>query len=265
MALRLAAQQQPVLDQIAAALRLFCFIDYDGTLANIVASPELAYPHDKVPELLLALTRSPGVDVAIVSGRTLASLHALLEVPGLYYVGTHGVETQLPNGAVSLANGVAVIRSLLPRLKRQLEGALQAFPGVVLEDKGAALACHYRRVAADDAASVRDIVAQQVRAYRQRGTPLDILHGHQVVEIRPLSINKGKAVSELFARYGSGALAIYIGDDQTDESAFQALPANAITVRVGTPQFTAARYQVADPEEVVTFLAAILKTRQAAS
>jgi trehalose 6-phosphate phosphatase len=251
-----------VIEQLEHALRLFCFVDYDGTLAPLAPTPAEAYPLDNVPEMLIALAELPDVDVAIVTGRALADLNELLDVPGLYYVGTHGLEVRLPNGETLLANGVALIRSLLPSLKRRLQEALGQRPGILIEDKGAALACHYRLASADDAAMARQLVHDLVREYRRRGTPLDVLSGHEVIEVRPLGINKGKTVAGLLAQYGSGALAIYAGDDRTDEDAFRLLPADAITIRVGpSSEPTAARYRLAGPEQVLLFLEEVLQCR----
>lgn len=251
-----------VLEQLESALRLFCFLDYDGTLAPIAATPGDAYPLDNVPEMLIALSDLPDIDVAIVTGRALSDLRELLDVPGLYYVGTHGLEVRLPNGELIQAGGVALIRSLLPSLKRRLQEALAERPGILIEDKGAALACHFRLASPADASLARQVVNDLVRDYRRRGTALDTLNGHAVVEIRPLGINKGKTASALLAQYGSGALPIYVGDDRTDEDAFRLLPGDAITIRVGSPgEPTAARHRLAGPEQVLLFLEEVLQSR----
>jgi trehalose-phosphatase len=135
----------------------------------------------------------------------------------------------------------------------------------LLEEKGAAIACHYRLASRDDARAARDAAIGVALTYQRRGAALAFIDGHEVTELRPADANKGKAVSALLALRSPRPLAVYIGDDRTDEDAFRQLPPNAITIRVGGPeQETVARYRLADPVEVRDFLTSVVETRRAA-
>jgi len=181
----------------------------------------------------------------------------------VYYVGLHGLEVCVPGGKTELTEDVAAVQAILPEIRRGLEESLDGRPGVLIEDKGAALACHYRLASQADAVVVRQTLAAAVDLYQQKGVPLTLMHGHEVTEIRPSGANKGKTVCRLLAAYSSAALAVYIGDDQTDEDAFALLPAESITIRVGSSTVpTVARYRIEDPAAVQRFLGALLEHRR---
>jgi trehalose-phosphatase len=252
-----------VLRRIATAERVFCFLDYDGTLSPLAPTPDAATPLAGTAEHLQALAELPGVHVAIVTGRTIADMRRYLDVPGLYYVGVHGMQIQSPNGVALLSERAAVVRSILPAIKRQIERALVDLPGILIEDKQVALACHYRLASRGDADVARQTVATLARNYQRQGVHITLTHGHEVVEIRPAFANKGTAVCQLLAAHGRSALAVYIGDDQTDEDAFTLLPEGSITIRVGLAlASTAARYRVSEPDDVLRFLGTMTDSRR---
>lgn len=260
---RLHDAEVTLLQRLAAAERVFCFLDYDGTLSPLAPTPDSAAPLAGTAALLRELAALPGFAVALVTGRMIADLRRLLDVPGIYYVGIHGLEIGLPNGTVELSESVAVMRTVLPAIRRHLEQALANRPGVLIEDKGLALACHYRLASRADGAITRDAVTAIAQEYRRRGARISLMHGHEVIEIRSAFANKGKTVCRLLATYSPSALAVYIGDDRTDEDAFKLLPPESVTIRVG-PLLTrtAARYHVEGPDEVLQFLRAIMVCRR---
>src|SRR5262249_39531289 len=152
--------------------------------------------------------------VALVTGRVVDDLRRFLDIPQIYYVGVHGAEIRFPDGAVQLAEGIDSVRAALEGIKQQLQDALATRPGILIEDKGVALSVHYRRAARADAGIARRFVAAQARDLQRRGVPITLVHGHQVAEIRPVQVNKGRAVCTILATAGDDALPIYIGDDQ---------------------------------------------------
>jgi trehalose 6-phosphate phosphatase len=252
-----------LLQRIAAADRLFCFLDYDGTLAPLAPTPDKAYPLPGTTALLNDLVADPGTQVAVVTGRTVHAIRRILDVRGLYYIGIHGLEIRLPSGAIEMSEGVAIVRSILPALKQQLQHALGGRPGILIEDKGPALACHYRLASREDAGAARQRVTAVAQTYQRRGVKIVVRQGHEVVEVRPAYVNKGKTACMLLAANGPAALAVYIGDDQTDEDAFTLLPSDSITIRVGPPTVpTVARYRVDEPEDVHRFLRAVIEHRR---
>jgi trehalose 6-phosphate phosphatase len=173
-------------------------------------------------------------------------------IPELIYGGNHGMEISGPG--VSYIEPIA--RELSPRLHalgQEIAKKLQHIYGAFVEDKGLTLSIHYRRVAAID----DDEVSQTVRA---AVTPLNdkfrITRGDKVFEIRPLTgWNKGTAITWVKQQLGKAdTLIVYLGDDETDEDAFQVLSANAVTIRVGTRMQTAAQFVLPDPASVLEFL-----------
>lgn len=261
MTQQLHEHEAEVLRRIAAAPSLFCFLDYDGTLAPIAPTPDAAVPLPGTEQLLERLAQAPRTAVALVTGRPIAGLRRFVDIAGLYYIGIHGVEVQRPGEPVRELPGATEIRPLIPAMRKEIEKSIGEREGILLEDKGAAIACHYRLASRPDARAAREAVIGVVESYQSRGVPLTFIDGHEVTEIRPAGANKGEAVAALLTAYGP-ALALYIGDDRTDEEAFQRLPSDAITVRVGeTQQETLAQYVVAGPAEVRKFLLGVLAAR----
>lgn len=212
-------------------------LDYDGTLAEIVPDPEAAFPHPEVPALLHALCeRYP---VYLVTGRSVASLSALLIVPGLEVVGVHGMEAgRLGEAATPLVaeNDLAALQTV----RKQLPAIL----GLNVEDKGLAIALHYR--------GVDKVGVGALRTWSETVPhSLDRLWGKMVLELRPHGYSKGRVVARLAAEH-SQATPLFIGDDTTDEEAFAALP-QGLTVKVGEGE-TRAQARLPDVEAVVNYL-----------
>lgn len=178
-------------------------LDVDGTLAPIVARPELA----AVPEGTRAeLERLAGryLLVACVSGRAGEDARRLVGVEGVAYVGNHGLE--LDPHAEELAAEIARFRDDV---------------GLPVEDKRLSLSYHYRE--AVDATGARALLEQV--AERARAAGLDARWGRKVLEIRPsVRADKGTAVRTLLGRSGARR-GLYAGDDTTDLDAFAGLTA----------------------------------------
>jgi trehalose 6-phosphate phosphatase len=250
-----------VLRAISSAPDLFCFLDYDGTLAPIAPTPHEAVPLRGTTELLFELVRAPRTSVALVTGRTIEDIRGFIDITELYYVGVHGLELRRPGADTEDAAGATELRSLMPDIVSRLQERLAGRSGVMLEEKGAAVACHYRLASRADAHAAREAVIDVVRACQQRGASLTFIDGHEVTEIRPIDANKGRAVSMLLQLRQPPPLAMYIGDDRTDEDAFRQLPASAITIHVGSGE-TLARFRLEDPREVQEFLRAVVEARR---
>jgi trehalose 6-phosphate phosphatase len=215
------------------------FIDYDGTLAPIVDRPSEAYPHPAVPDLLVRLdARYP---VVIVTGRYLQDVATLLARP-LRAVGLHGLQEGVLGEAVEDLVPEAAAAALA-RLRAQVpEG-----DGVWIEEKGPTFAVHYRQATDEAAAQAR------LRRWAAEMPPvLEAIWGKKVVELRPKGFSKGVSVCRI-ARAHPARTPLYLGDDVTDEDAFEALGGDAVTIKVG-PGETAARYRLPDVEAVVRYL-----------
>jgi trehalose 6-phosphate phosphatase len=175
--------------------------DVDGTVAPIVARPELAaVPAETRAELERLAARY--LLLAFVSGRPGREAEALVDIPGARYVGNHGLE--LDPRADGLVPRIAAFRDEI------------ALP---VEDKGLTLAYHFR-LTADEASARREL---ETVAARAQDEGLVARWGRKVLEIRPaLDSDKGTAVRALVAESGARS-GLYAGDDTTDLDAFQSL------------------------------------------
>ncbi|MEX0816693.1 MAG: trehalose-phosphatase [Gaiellales bacterium] len=215
--------------------------DVDGTLAPIVARPELA----SVPEatkIELRRLAARYLLVACISGRAGADARRLVNVDGVVYVGNHGLE--LDPDATRLAERIAVFRQAV------------ALP---VEDKKLSLSYHYREAADPEAARAE---LERV-ADRARADGLDARWGRKVLEIRPpVEAHKGTAVRTLLERSGARR-ALYAGDDATDLDAFAGLSEagleHAVRIAVASDEGPPELAQKADlvvsgPEELAGLL-----------
>ena len=231
---------------------LFIGLDYDGTLTPIVDRPEDALLAPEMRETLAqVIARGP---LALVSGRDLADLRRFVQLDGLLYAGSHGFDMALPPGSPEPpVPGVSYLGNL-DEAETLLRAALAPIPGTRVERKRYAIAAHYRQAGVDAAPAVQFAV----EAARRPG--LKVTDAKMVLELRPaVDWHKGAAFRWLQQALAPRTLPIFIGDDATDEDAFRALPAG-ITARVGEGKVpTAARYALASPAEVYSFLTAILE------
>ncbi|MEB4208301.1 trehalose-phosphatase [Mycobacterium sp. 94-17] len=197
------------------------FFDFDGTLSDIVDDPDSARPVAGATEALDKLAaRCP---VAVLSGRDLADVTKRVGVQGIWYGGSHGFELTAPDGTHHQNDDAAAAIPLLEEAAGQLRDQLGAVPGVVVEHKRFGVAVHYRNAQRD---RVGEVLAA-VRAVGRRDG-LRVTTGREVMELRPdLDWDKGKTlrwVIDHLHEAGSGSLTpVYLGDDITDEDAFDAV------------------------------------------
>jgi trehalose-phosphatase len=251
MALPLDAHLEAVADVLRASEHVLIALDFDGTLTPIVASPAQAKLSAAARANVRELARQPRSTVAVVSGRALEDVRKRLGIDEIFYAGNHGLE--IAGGTVSFVHPGA--ESAVPDLEAALAKLQQNFdgiPGVEIEHKGLTASIHFRRVARDKVLPVRLAVRAAV-ADAERA--LICREGKEVLEIRPaVHWHKGFAVRWIRDQLSRPDVAcVYVGDDSTDEDAFQALP-GSVTVRVGEYEETAARYSVADTEAVHRFV-----------
>lgn len=234
------------------------FLDYDGTLAPIAPNPSQAILPQENKELLERLVKIPRYQVVIISGRALVDLKQMVAIEGIIYIGNHG--WQIEGSSMHFESLIPVqISSIMQKIKYELITELSEIQGAFMEDKGVTLSVHYRLVARDKELLVRRIFDHICRPY-QRLNMIRIQAGKKVLEIRPpIEWDKGKAALWLLRKQeilkGKGStLSIYIGDDSTDEDAFEALRHIGITVYVGQSRSSASQYFLEGPQEVTEFL-----------
>lgn len=253
-----------LLEQLARAPALVCFLDYDGTLVPFASRPELALPTPQLLEILRRLARLPRVRVSIVSGRRAADLQRFLPVGGLSYVGVHGAELLTADGKYCVCDPARAAQPWIAEGRRKLELACTDLPGVWIEDKTYSLACHVRQAPTDVQAAAEQRIARVHDELAARGAPLELLRGHLVYELRPRGVNKGLAALRVLRDFRSDALCLYAGDDATDEDAFRLLPRTTVTIRVSAEASgSAARYRVPGPSDLLALLEDLVCRRQA--
>jgi trehalose 6-phosphate phosphatase len=241
------ADVRRILARLREAQKIALLLDCDGTLVPLKPHPSEVRVPPQVKEVLGRLVANRSLFVAIVSGRRVRDLKALLNVKGLHYFGLHGAEWDGGSTRVRPAT-LAAIRAA----KRAARRTLQAWPGIWLEDKALTFSIHYRQAkpAARNAASVA--LATLLARW---GDALHALNGNRVWEILPREVaGKSSAVLRILKDLPPGTPAIYMGDDGTDELAFKVLE-DQITVRVGDHRATCARYYLRTPSDVIRFLA----------
>ena len=241
------ADLRRILARLRDAKRIALLLDCDGTLVPLKPHPSEVRVPPQVKEVLRRLVANRSLFVAIVSGRRVRDLKALLNVKGLHYFGLHGAEWDRGSTRVRPAT-LAAIRAAKQAARR----TFQAWPGIWVEDKVRTFSIHYRQAkpAARDAASVA--LATLLERW---GDALHVLNGNRVWEILPREVaGKSSTVLRILKDLPAGTPAIYIGDDGTDELAFKVLE-NQITVRVGGHCATCARYYLRTPSDVIRFLA----------
>lgn len=211
---------------------LFC--DIDGTISPIAQTPWEASVSAEFRTLLTGLVGRLGL-VAFITGRDLDGGRRMVNVPGAVYVGTHGLDMLDAQGRRSIDPGAEEWLPVVREMMDLARGAELEPMGVLIEDKGAAFAVHYRLAEDRDAAEAA-VLRKLVEPARARG--LWVISGLLAYDLRPpVAVNKGTATERLLAA-GDYRTALFLGDDLTDCNGFDAVHAWARTAsgdpRTGT-------------------------------
>lgn len=227
------------------------FLDVDGTLLPIAETPDAVAVSARLRAALRRLAPALGGAVALISGRPIAGLDRLFDPLRLPVAGLHGLERR------DAANTLHTVASAagVDKLRDPLRAFAAAHPGVLLEDKGAALALHYRRAPAV-AAAARQLVRDLAGAMHGK---LRVLDGKMVLEITSPLVDKGMAISAFMDEAPfAGRRPVFIGDDVTDEDGFEVVnDLGGYSIRVGAAEISAAAYQFADVASVLGWLEAL--------
>ncbi|SDB20687.1 trehalose-phosphatase [Bauldia litoralis] len=206
------------------------FLDIDGTLIDIAPTPDaVVVPHD-LPGILDRLSQRTGGALALLTGRDLDTVDRLFAPFTLPAGAIHGTQLRFADGEVAIPSESPALAGIRERLGAFVAGR----PGMLLEDKGTALAVHFR---ADPTA--HDAVEREVRdAAAAGGADLTVQPGKAVFEIRPAHADKGRALATFMDSPAfAGRRPVAIGDDVTDESMFaEATRRGGQAFRVGAAQ-----------------------------
>lgn len=213
--------------------RAALFLDVDGTLLDIAATPQSVVVPEGLISSIARLEAALGGALAIVTGRTLADLDRLFHPLRTRAAGVHGAQMRFD--PAEEATTVEQASALPDRLWRDLGAALTKFPGAFPENKRFSFAVHYRS---------RPSVAARLRAALQRlvddetTLDLELLDAHLAYEIKPRGIDKGLAIRRFLTRAPFAArIPVFIGDDVTDDFGFAAVvDQRGVAYSVGQPR-----------------------------
>jgi trehalose 6-phosphate phosphatase len=243
-------------DEVAAQIRkrgrVTTFLDFDGTLVDIAARPELVKLKPEAQEILRRLAKHPLATLVVVSGRRRGELLEHIGVPDIHYFGLYGWErddqSALPPDA----------QKALREARAAVEPLLKKYPNLWIEDKNSSLSVHLLHVPKARHEALREELRAVLTPFQRK---LHAVGNIRDVEILPRSIpGKGLAVKEFLREHAeTKSLAFYFGDDYSDESGFVAV-GRGVSVQVGKARETKARYRVKTPGETAEALRRILGT-----
>jgi trehalose 6-phosphate phosphatase len=244
------------LRELARVKRLLVALDFDGTLAPEVDSPEQARALPEAHDAVLALLGMPNTRVALVSGRAIQSLIEVSDLPdSALLVGSHGIELRLDDPEAQLALDTTEIEQV-EVLQEVLSDVADEFDQVWLEEKPAGFALHTRMATEEDSRLAHLVALRDTEAEFDN---LTVRHGKNVLEFAVRSTTKGEAVEHL-RRYTSADAVFFAGDDVTDEDAFAALLPHDLGVKSGEGA-TEAAFRVRGPEEIAVVLSTLASFR----
>ncbi len=255
-----AIHEKHELEQRLSGKRPAVFLDYDGTLTPIVDRPEDAIISKSMRDAVSGLAeRCP---VCVVSGRDRSVVQELMGLDNLIVAGSHGFDIWSPDEGTIEHDAGSGFEDLLDEVKARLRDEVEGIEGASVEPKKASVAVHYRLVGEEGRQEIKATVDSLLA---ERPEELKMTPGKMVYEIQPkLDWDKGKAVLYLLETLGldhEGIVPMYLGDDHTDEHAFEALEGRGIGIFVGhadDPEVggrtTSADYVLNTMDEVERFL-----------
>lgn len=227
-------------DVSVAQQAIALFLDFDGTLVEIAPAPDEVRLDRRVPAALEALRQTLGGALALVSGRPVSFLDAVLDPYRFDTAALHGAQIRIDGEIRSQAEVPEDMRGAL----RDLVRFANSHVGIIVEDKRISVALHWRL-----APQLHDEALDLMRAVARRmGPAVRLQEGKSVAEIVPAQASKGSAIAQLMlcAPY-AGRLPVFIGDDITDEYGFEAVNGlGGLSIRIGAGE-TCAKLRLDSP------------------
>lgn len=190
------------------------FLDIDGTLIDIAASPDDIFVPPELPEHLHRLSDLLGGGLALVTGRALPYADKLFSPYRFPIAGLHGAERRSASGTIDRTEPSANFEDIKTAIRRE---AAQ-WQGVLVEDKGLAVAAHYRQAPEHQ----QQVEAMMTHYLDLAGPEFTLQRGKMVLEVRPAGASKGEALKAFLAEPPFvGRTPIAVGDDVTDEAMFR--------------------------------------------
>ncbi|MGD2253209.1 MAG: bifunctional alpha,alpha-trehalose-phosphate synthase (UDP-forming)/trehalose-phosphatase [Anaerolineales bacterium] len=228
-------------------------LDYDGTLVPFTSTPDKAKPGEDLLQLLKRLSLDPKNHLVIISGRDSTTLDEWFGSLDIDLAASHGAHTRLSTDTEWQHAAIPDVEEWKDQLLPVFEVFTDRTPGALLEDKENALAWHYRRTDPEMGTQRANELLTALEGL-VANTPLLILHGNKVIEVKDSSTSKGHAVKQWLTSSANYDFVAAIGDDITDEGMFEALPEDAWSIKVGRTQHSTAEYCLKSPDEVLALL-----------
>ena len=222
-------------------------LDYDGTMVPFAARPKDAAPDEELTALLKQLVQDKKNTVVIISGRDRETLQEWLGETGVDLVAEHGAQIRRAVDKRWNVQTTDAPDGWKGELRPLLELYVDRTPGSMLEEKTASMAWHYRRAEPD----LGDLRSKQLMENLEgliANTPLVIMQGSKVVEVKESGIGKGRAARIWLAGGPIYDFILATGDDVTDEEMFEVMPDGAWSIRIGVDRRSSAKYSLTGPD-----------------
>ena len=234
------------------------FLDVDGTLVEIADTPSSVVVDPSLNTLIAGVSQRLNGALALVSGRSIATIDQLFAPLKLPAAGQHGAERRDSSGIFWTADSGP--GEYLDGARASLHAFVDSHPGTLFEDKGRTIAIHYR-LAPEFEADVRRAVAAASAPLEAR---YEVQAGNQVFELKPKGFSKATAAEAFMSEWPfAGRTPVFVGDDLTDEPGLRFVErAGGVSIAVGDR--LTGQWRLDDPREVRRWLAAISALEPAA-
>lgn len=222
------------------------FLDFDGTLVDLIDRPDAVYASPRVRDLVRALADRLNGRLAIVTGREANFVRQQLSLPTIGVAGSHGQEIHFADGSSSVPQAPVALADVAVAFANLARG----HEGLLVERKPLGVALHYRMAPEFESKSLA-LAGELAEVHG-----LHLQPGKMMVELRARGGDKGSAVARfLETPLFAGAVPIMLGDDLTDEPGFAAAAAHGgWGVLVGSMRTTSARYRLDGVGDVLDWL-----------
>jgi len=238
-------------DRLARAEESLLLLDYDGTLAPFHLDRDRAYPYPGVVPLLEEILSRGRSRIVIVSGRPVVEISALLPQLKIEIWGSHGMESLSPDGSYRQA---AIATEIAASLSSAASWLVDAGLGDRTEAKPGGVALHWRGLPPQDAANLKARALEGIERFAKMPGLLQ-LEFDGGLELRVAHPNKGDAVRSILKSSSPNIPLVFLGDDVTDEDAFQVVNSYGLSVLVRAEhRDTHARLWLRPPDQLIAFL-----------
>ncbi len=243
------ANRTELVESYSRSKKRLILLDYDGTLVPFATKPQKAVPTEDVTKMLSKLSKSSSNEIVLISGRDKKTIDEWFKSLKVGLAAEHGAWIK------ERSEDWRVLEQLSDAWKKEILPILETYadrtPGSFVEEKDFSLAWHYRAteptLGALRAKELKDNILSSISNLN-----LEVLNGNKVIEIKSSLINKGRAAQNWLSKQ-QYTFILAIGDDNTDEDLFAALPKEAYSIKVGvTP--SKARYSLSSQKEVLPLL-----------